>query len=140
MSVEVFLDTNVFVYTFDAGAPEKQRRARALVREVLENGSGAISWQVAQEFLHVAMHKFENPLTAGEASDYLDQVLMPLWKVSSSPELIHEALLIRRQTQYRFYDSLIVAAAVRADASILYSEDLQDGRTFGKTKIVNPFD
>ena len=139
MSVEVFFDTNVLVYTFDAGAPEKRDRARALMREALARGNGAISWQVAQEFLHVARHRFENPLTPGEASDYLDQILMPLWKVFPSPELYQEAIALQRQTQYRFYDSLMVAAAVRAGAAILYSEDLQEGRVFGGTRIVNPF-
>ena len=75
MNVEVFFDTNIFVYTFDAGAPAKRDRARSLIREALEKGNGAISWQITQEFLNVALHKFKNPLTAGEASDYLDQVL-----------------------------------------------------------------
>jgi len=139
MSAEIFLDTNIFVYTFDASAPEKRAHARTLVREALDKGKGAISWQVTQEFLNVARHKFQNPLTPGEASDYLDQVLLPLWKVFPSPELFQEAILIQRQTQYRLHDSLIVAAAVQAGATILYSEDLQHGRTFGKTRIVNPF-
>jgi predicted nucleic acid-binding protein len=139
MSVEVFLDTNVFVYTFDARVPEKQRRARELVRSALGTGKGAISWQVTQEFLNIALRKFEEPLTPGEAADYLDQVLTPLWKVSPSPELTHEALSIQRQTQFGFYDSLIVAAAIRSGAAILYSEDLQHGRTIGGTRILNPF-
>lgn len=139
MSVDVFLDTNVFVYTFDATAPEKRERARELVRGALDSGNGAISWQVAQEFLNVARHKFESPLTPGEAADYVDEVLRPLWKVPSSPDLLHDALTIQRQSEYGFYDSLIVAAAVRAGAAMLYSEDLQHGRVFGSTRIVNPF-
>ncbi len=47
--------------------------------------------------------------------------------------------MIQRGAGYRFFDSLIVASAVQAGASILYSEDLQAGRIFGNTKIVNPF-
>lgn len=31
MSAEVFLDTNVFVYCFDADSPEKQQVAKTLV-------------------------------------------------------------------------------------------------------------
>jgi len=139
MSVEVFFDTNIFVYTFDVDAPSKRERARSLVREALEAGNAAISWQIAQEFLNVALHKFKAPLTSGEASDYLEQVLMPMWKVFPSPELFHDAITIHRQTQYNFYDSLVVASAIRVEAAILYSEDLQDGRVFGKTRIVNPF-
>lgn len=139
MSVEFFFDTNILVYTFDAEAPEKRDWARAIVREALETGTGAISWQVTQEFLNVALHKFKNPMTLGESTDYLEQVLVPLWKIYPSSELFHDALQIQRQTQYRFYDSLIVASAVQSGAAILYSEDLQAERTFGKTKIVNPF-
>jgi predicted nucleic acid-binding protein len=33
-----FLDTNVFVYTFDGRAPRKQKQARALVDAALERG------------------------------------------------------------------------------------------------------
>mgnify|MGYP002631617430 CR=1 FL=1 len=139
MSVEIFIDTNILVYTFDASAPAKRDCARSIVREALEKGNGAISWQVAQEFLNVALHKFKNPLTPGEASDFLDQVLTPLWKVFPSPELFQEANLIQRQAQYRFSDSLIVASAVQSGAAILYSEDLQHGRSIGNTRIVNPF-
>jgi predicted nucleic acid-binding protein len=139
MSGKIFLDTNILVYSFDNSAPVKRERARALVRALLEKGHGSISWQVVQEFLNVARHKFEVPLSEGEASDYLDQVLRPLWKIFPSAELFQEALLIQRKSQYRFYDSLIVAAAVHAGASILYSEDLQHERVFGKTQIINPF-
>jgi len=129
----------VSIADLDTKAPEKRDRARTLISEALEKGNGAISWQVAQEFLNVALHKFHKPLTAGEASDYLAQVLQPLWKVFPSPDLCQDALLIQRQTQYRFYDSLVIASATHAGAAILYSEDLQSGRTFGKTQIVNPF-
>lgn len=139
MNGRVFFDTNILVYTFDADAPKKRDRSRSLVREALEKGNGAISWQVVQEFLNVARQKFQNPLTPGETADYLDQVLVPLWKVFPAPDLFHEAIAIQRQAEYRFYDSLIVASACHSGATILYSEDLQDGRTFGKTKIVNPF-
>ncbi len=38
-----------------------------------------------------------------------------------------------------FHDALIVAAAVAAECDILYSEDLQHGRTFGGLTIHNPF-
>jgi len=66
MNAEVFFDTNILVYTFDAGAVKKRGRARSLLQRALERGNGAISWQVSQEFLNVALHKFKNPPTAGK--------------------------------------------------------------------------
>ena len=139
MPAEFFLDTNVFVYTFDASAPAKRARARELVREALETGDGVISWQVAQEFLNVALHRFERPLTPREATEYLDAVLTPLCGVFPSPELLRDALAIHTETGFRFYDSLIVASASASGARTLYTEDLQAGRELHGLRIQNPF-
>ena len=38
-----------------------------------------------------------------------------------------------------FWDALIVAAARKAGASVLYSEDLNHGQTFGSVQVLNPF-
>ena len=46
---------------------------------------------------------------------------------------------IARDHGFGFYDALIVAAALGAGCNMLLSEDLQDGRVFGATRIVNPF-
>jgi predicted nucleic acid-binding protein len=56
-----------------------------------------------------------------------------------SPRLFAEALAIHQHTQYRFYDSLIVAAALEAGVPTLYSEDLQHDRLISELRIVNPF-
>jgi predicted nucleic acid-binding protein len=46
---------------------------------------------------------------------------------------------LAREHGLSFYDALIVASAVEAGCDILYSEDMQHGRTFGGLGIVNPF-
>jgi predicted nucleic acid-binding protein len=139
MPAEFFLDTNVFVYTFDATAPAKSTRARELVRGALETGQGVISWQVAQEFLNVALHRFADPLTPREAAEYVDEVLAPLCRVFPSPELLRDALAIHTETGYRFYDSLVVASASASGTRTLYTEDLQSGREIRGVRILNPF-
>jgi predicted nucleic acid-binding protein len=139
MPAEFFLDTNVLVYTFDASAPAKRARARELVRRALETGKGAVSWQVAQEFLNVALHRFERPLTPREAAEYLDEVLAPLCHVLPSPELYRDALAIHTETGFRFYDALIVAGALASGARTLYTEDMQSGRQLRNLRIEDPF-
>ena len=53
---------------------------------------------------------------------------------------MHEAAIgIARQYGYSIYDSLIVAAALRAGCATLYSEDLQRGQTIERLTIRNPF-
>ena len=135
MPARVFLDTNVVVYSFDATAPAKRQRAREILR-----GSGwFVSWQVVQEFANVALHRFEVPLKAGDLKDYLDLVLWPNCGVFPSGTIFAKALEIHARFQYRLYDSLIVASALAGGASILYSEDLQDGQQVGPLQIKNPF-
>lgn len=135
MRAEVFLDTNVFVYAFDASEPLKRERARSLIRRE----RWFASWQVIQEFANVALHRFEVPLLPEDLADYLDLVLWPRCTVLPSPGIHAKALEIHRELQYRYYDSLMVAAALVGGAKILYSEDLQHGRTIGPLRIENPF-
>ena len=59
--------------------------------------------------------------------------------VFPSPEILRSATLSHSKSKYRFYDSLIIAAALASEVEILYSEDLQDGRKFGALTIRNPF-
>src|SRR3984957_3443092 len=55
-----FLDTNIFVYSFDASSPKKAAQARKLIRSAIETRSGIVSYQVLQEFFNVALVRFAN--------------------------------------------------------------------------------
>jgi predicted nucleic acid-binding protein len=70
---------------------------------------------------------------------YLDDVFQPMLVVEPSLPLFREALAIYPRYQLSWYDSLIVAAALRAQYAILSTEDLQHGQRFGERTIVNPF-
>jgi predicted nucleic acid-binding protein len=51
-----------------------------------------------------------------------------------------DALRIAERHGYSMFDALMLAAAIRSDCDILYSEDMQDGMTIdGRLRIVNPF-
>ena len=60
MSVRFFLDTNVLVYSFDAREPRKAKLARELIEKAMSQGSGIISTQVVQEFLNLALTKWNS--------------------------------------------------------------------------------
>ena len=49
------------------------------------------------------------------------------------------AVDISKRHGFRIYDSLILAAAMQAGCTTVYSEDMQHGQTVGKLTIVNPF-
>ena len=135
-----FLDTNIFIYDVDRGAPEFKRRiAFDVIRAALAQPGYVISYQIAQEFLNVVTGKFAGFITCEHALDYLESVLRPLMLVHSSAHLFRAALEIRERYRISWYDSLIVAAASEAKCSVLYTEDLQHGMQFGGVRVINPF-
>lgn len=139
MSAKFFLDTNIVVYTFDTTAPQKKRRAQELVELAVRTLEGVVSTQVVQEFFNVAMTKFVRPLTFHDAQQYLHDVLAPLCTVFPSIDLFRLALDLQHETQYSFYDSLIIGGALQAGCETLYSEDLQHGQKIRHLHILNPF-
>lgn len=139
MNARFFIDTNILVYAFSGQDPVKKSRAMSLLRSALEEGAGIISWQVVQEFLHLALHKNSLQIDSGTLVDTLHLILTPLCQVFATANLWDDALRLQRQFQYRFYDSLIIAAAVSSGVNLLYSEDLQHGQMIGSLRIENPF-
>ena len=139
MNGRFFLDTNVFVCSFDRSAPAKARRALQLIHSAVATRKGIISYQVVQEFFNVALHRFANPMTVADAEQYLLSVFRPLLAIHSSPALYGEALRIIDRYRLSWYDSLIVAAAIEGECDVLYSEDLNSGQRFDKVTIANPF-
>jgi predicted nucleic acid-binding protein len=134
-----FLDTNIFVYTFEERQSAKRDRARQLVAQALETRLGIISYQVVQEFLHVATRKFAKPLPVSDAQLYLARILMPLCEVFPDAALYSQALSISGEMGIGFYDALIVSSAIGAGATILWSEDMQHGRQIRGLEIRDPF-
>jgi predicted nucleic acid-binding protein len=139
MSDRFFLDTNIFVYSVEGARSAKRERATELIAAGLRSGKGTISYQVIQEFFNVAFRRLNPRMTFAEAEQQLAWTFSPMLTVHSSPLLFGEALVLSRRYSLSWYDSLIVAAAVESKCGILYSEDLQDGQSFGDLKIVNPF-
>jgi|SRR5208337_897445 len=139
MSGRFFLDTNIFVYTFDAKAPAKAKKAARLVRDAVDSGQGVVSYQVVQEFFNVALRRFAQPMSVAEAEQYLITVFRPLLAIHSSPALYFEALRIAGKHRLAWYDSIIVASALEGQCETLYSEDFQHGRQIEGLRVENLF-
>jgi predicted nucleic acid-binding protein len=139
MSGKFFLDTNIFVYSFDARSPGKAARASKLIKRAIETRRGIVSYQVVQEFFNVALRRFAKPMTEPEARQYLSVTFRPLLSVHSSLGLYGDALRVTSQFGYSWYDSLIIASAISGECETLYSEDFQDGQRIANLTISNPF-
>ena len=139
MSGRFFLDTNIFVYTFDSGSPEKAAQSAKLIKSAIETRGGIVSYQVVQEFFNVALRRFAKPMSSADAEQYLSTTFRPLLSVHSSPALYGEALRIGGRFRLAWHDSLIVASAIEGQCDILYSEDFQHGQKIESVSISNPF-
>ena len=129
--MSAFFDTNILVYAQQEGG--KADQARALLA-----GGGKLSVQVLNEFTAVSRRKQRiDWREIGEAiSDALTLVDPPL---ALTLDLHAAARALAEDHQLSFYDALIVSSAIEAGCDILYSEDMQHGRTIGGLAIVNPF-
>ncbi len=139
MNGRFFLDTNIFVYSFDRSALVKSKRATQLIRTAIKTQKGIVSYQVVQEFFNVAFKKFSPPMRVEEAELYFSTIFLPLLSVHSSQALYLEALRFRARYRLSWYDSLIIASALQAECELLMTEDLQHGQKFGDLLIENPF-
>jgi predicted nucleic acid-binding protein len=64
MSVESFLDTNLFIYQLEARDEHKSTIADAIIREGVVTGNACISYQVVQECLNIVFARPKSRLTS----------------------------------------------------------------------------
>ena len=139
MNDRYFLDTNIFIYSIDRRDQVKEQKAATLIRDSLGSLKGVVSFQVVQEFFNVATKRLVAPMSVDSAQLYLERVFLPLLRVHSSAALYGEALAFQSRYRLSWYDSLIICAALHAECTILYSEDMQHGQRFGTLEIRTPF-
>ena len=133
MGDKVFFDTNVLLYTIG------QHDARTPAAEVLLAGGGVISVQVLNELASVTHRKLQ--MSWPEVTEALEaiRILCPS-PLPVTAEMHDAALRLAGQHGFHIYDALIVAAALEADCTALYTEDLQSGQVIdGQLTIHNPF-
>lgn len=147
MRGKAFFDTNVLVYSVTmlattsatgsvAGPADDPRGARA--EELLASG-GVLSVQILNEFTAVARRKLLMSWTEVAEAVEAFLVLCPE-PLSITLETHSSARRIAEKHGYNIYDALVVAAALEAGCSILYSEDFQNGQVIeGRLTVLNPF-
>ena len=137
MSDKFFVDTNILVYAHDRGAGVKHERARSLIESLWNSGGGVLSTQVLQELCVSLRRKTAHPLSIEQLRRLLQDYMS--WDVViNTAESILEALVIEHRYNISFWDALIIQAAGSSGATIVYSEDLADGQTYGPLRVVNP--
>jgi predicted nucleic acid-binding protein len=133
-----FVDTNVLVYAFDKSSSPKKQVAQRLMHELMEEDRLRVSTQVLQELFVTLTRKVSQCCSTGEALAVLeDLTAWPLMTVDYAA--IRAAVGLADQAKLSFWDALVVVAAARTGAAVLYTEDLNDGQEILGVRISNPF-
>lgn len=137
MSVKTFVDTNVLIYAHDADAADKHEIAKSVLQSLWSQRTGVLSTQVLQEFYVNITRKIASPLSKNVAQSIVETYL--IWCIDTTPAEISSAFRIEKETRINFWDSLIVAAALKAGADRILSEDFNAGQIIAGIRIENPF-
>jgi predicted nucleic acid-binding protein len=131
-----FIDTNVWLYAFIEGNDrQKSTRAKLLI-EV--SRAVVVSIQVVNEVCVNLIKKAQ--FSEQQVQQLIESFYAKYSVVELNRPLLLKASALRAQHAFSFWDSTIVASALYADASVLYSEDMQDGLVVdNRVRIINPF-
>ncbi len=137
----IAIDTNVFVYAFDATEPEKQSKARQFFQDVFASAAATIiPWEVAVELL-ARFRKWEGAgkMTSDDVQARFGEFLN-VWRLALPNTKVFEiSFRIRRVTHCRTGTVCWLLACNEAGTTRLYSEDMQHGANYDGVEIVNPF-
>jgi predicted nucleic acid-binding protein len=137
MNDVVFVDSNILIYAHDADAAEKRTKAVDTLRQLWDSGGGRTSVQVLQEFYVNVTKKLTTPVASSIAREVVSTY--GAWiRQPTSAATVTRAIDIALLAQIQFWDALIVASAEEADATYVYSEDLNSGQIIAGVKVVNP--
>ncbi len=133
---KIFLDTNFLVYSIDTRDKEKHQKARLILAKAVELHLPVISTQVIQEFYVVCTQKLKiDPLIIKNIIHNFQNLEI----VNNDLSLVEQAIDISILSQLSFWDSLIIAAAEKANCDLVLSEDLNSGQNYRGIIVLNPF-
>lgn len=131
MSATDFFDSNTLLYLPSVDAIKSARMA------VLLDAGGTVSIQVLNEFATVALRKFG--LSIAEVRHALKDIREACTVISLDLATHELGLDIAERYKFSIYDSMLLAAAQRANCTTFFTEDLHHGQMIGGLTIRNPF-
>ncbi len=140
MSDRVFVDSNIFLYAFteiDDKSKKEETEKHKIASEIILKDIN-ISTQVINEVSSNMIRKLK--FSNSEVREFVESCYGRYNIINFSEELFVVASKIRENYNISYYDSMIVSAGLKANATILYSEDMQhDLVVNGSLTIINPF-
>jgi predicted nucleic acid-binding protein len=128
-----FVDSNIALYLLDLNASRKKEISSSLIERI-----PFISPQVVFECLNVCIKKYK--MERSLATAFVVGLSNASYIQPENESVVTNALFIFNKYLLQPFDSKIIASALEAGCSTLYSEDMQHGLIIEKQlTIVNPF-
>lgn len=133
----IAVDTNILVYAESPADPELRHEAAARLLTRLGLIGAIMPTQVLAEFANVSRRKqLASPdLILSKLGAYATVFRTP----PTNCHDVEQATAISARTGLQFVDALIIAVAASAGATMLLSEDMQDGLQVEGLTVLNPF-
>lgn len=132
----VFIDSNIWLYALIESDDSRHKAAKSTIQQ---SKVPVVSSQVVSEVCVNLLKK------AGQPEAFIQELICSFYSkyevVSLDKALFLKASDLRDKYSLSYWDSMIVAAALEASCSVLYSEDMQSGQLIEQSlRIVNPLD
>jgi predicted nucleic acid-binding protein len=133
--MRIALDTNIVAYAEGINDPERQKIAVALVR-TLDEASTFLPAQVLGELFRV--------LRKAKYSGERARTIILRWQntfpvVETSRSVLLAGIDLAVDHHLTIWDAIILGAAAEAQCRLLLSEDMQEGFTWNRVTVTNPF-
>ena len=129
-----FVDSNIFLYAFLQQDSLKNIKAKELV----SNSNIVISTQVINEVSVNLIRKAK--FTESQIQHLIESFYQKYQVLDINRDVLLVASNLRQRYNFSFWDGMVVASALLANAKILYSEDMQAGLIIDNSlEIVQPF-
>jgi predicted nucleic acid-binding protein len=123
-----FLDSNIWLYYLlenQAVAIQERERKRGIAKILIDSSNIVVSTQVINEVCANALRKAA--FTEAQIQLLIQSFENRCAVVAPNVETLIKATGLRSQYHFSFWDGLIIASALFANAEVLYSEDMHDG-------------
>jgi predicted nucleic acid-binding protein len=132
MTDNYFVDSNIWLYGF----MESSAKAK-IANEIIEAENVMLSTQVINEVCINLIKKAK--YSEAEIKQTVHNIYTSYDVALINQEIILYASKIRENNFLSYWDSLIVATAIKNNCTVLYSEDMQHQQVIQNLKIMNPF-
>jgi predicted nucleic acid-binding protein len=138
MNAEVFVDTNVLLYTIDEDPASASKRQYAQYLLLSEQWGWSV--QVAAEFFVNATSAKRPFKLAPAAAAALVETWLTFPTLDVTPALFRAAVDLQQRFQLNYWYAAILAATRLMGCHTVYSEDLNAGQDYDGVTVVNPFE